>query len=110
MAPANRECQLSFSLLGFVVSQAFDRNQRNFMSIETVTGLFIHEVLDAYSAENQLTWSSPKMTQAAADRQLAEAFETHLSETCKQSDCPDQVAEGCRLKKSNASSVTQWLV
>ncbi len=43
--------------------------------------LFEHQLKDLYSAEDQLIKALPKMVKAAHDRQLKEAFESHLEET-----------------------------
>jgi len=71
------------------------------MAVKTIEDLFIHELSDAYSAEKQMTRSLPKMARAAADPQLAEAFERHLEETQNQVLRIDQLAEqaGIKLKR-----------
>ena len=51
------------------------------MELNTLKDLYIHELKDLYSAEKQLTKALPKMAKAASNEELAEGFETHLSET-----------------------------
>lgn len=43
--------------------------------------LFLDELADVYSAEQQLIKALPKMVKAAQNRELSEAFEAHLEET-----------------------------
>jgi ferritin-like metal-binding protein YciE len=71
------------------------------MPIKTVNDLFIHELSDMYSAEKQMTKSLPKMARAAADPQLAAAFEAHLEETQGQVERIDKLVElaGLKLKR-----------
>ncbi len=51
------------------------------MELETLKDLYIHELKDLYSAENQLTKALPKMAKAASNKKLADGFKTHLEET-----------------------------
>ncbi|HEY1897918.1 MAG TPA: ferritin-like domain-containing protein, partial [Terracidiphilus sp.] len=51
------------------------------MSVDTVEKLFVDELKDLYSAENQITKALPKMAKAATSSELRTAFETHLKET-----------------------------
>ncbi len=48
--------------------------------------LFIFELRDLYSAENQLLKALPKMVEAATNTELKEAFSAHLQETKMQVD------------------------
>jgi|SRR5579872_193541 ferritin-like metal-binding protein YciE len=43
--------------------------------------LYIDELRDLYSAENQLVKALPKMAKASSNEQLREAFEEHLQQT-----------------------------
>ncbi|WP_059360434.1 ferritin-like domain-containing protein [Parachlamydia acanthamoebae] len=45
--------------------------------------LFLKEISDLYSAENQLVEALPKMAEAATTPELKEALERHLSQTKK---------------------------
>ena len=51
------------------------------MSVDTIEKLFIAELKDLYSAENQITKALPKMVKAATSADLKKAFENHLRET-----------------------------
>jgi ferritin-like metal-binding protein YciE len=51
------------------------------MELEKLKDLYIHELKDLYSAENQLIKALPKMARAAANKKLAQGFTTHLSQT-----------------------------
>ena len=44
------------------------------MELETLKDLYVHELKDLYSAENQLIKALPKMAKAAANTELAEDF------------------------------------
>jgi ferritin-like metal-binding protein YciE len=43
--------------------------------------LYVEQLQDLYSAENQLVKALPKMEQAASDTQLKQAFTQHLAQT-----------------------------
>lgn len=51
------------------------------MELETLKDLYVHELKDLFSAENQLIKALPKMAKAATNRQLASGFNQHLSQT-----------------------------
>lgn len=51
------------------------------MELETLHDLYIHELKDLLSAENQIIKALPKMTKAATNPKLAAGFEKHLIET-----------------------------
>jgi ferritin-like metal-binding protein YciE len=55
------------------------------MELESLKDLYIHELKDLYSAENQLIKALPKMAKAATHPKLADGFTTHLAETKEQS-------------------------
>lgn len=54
------------------------------MKLESLHDLFVHELKDLYSAENQLLEALPEMAEAAQSPELKSAFETHLTETKQQ--------------------------
>jgi ferritin-like metal-binding protein YciE len=54
------------------------------MELETLKDLYVHELKDLYSAENQLIKALPKMAKAATNRQLSAAFRQHLDQTKRQ--------------------------
>lgn len=49
--------------------------------MQTLEELYISELRDLYSAENQLLKALPKMAKGASSDELKEAFENHLAET-----------------------------
>jgi ferritin-like metal-binding protein YciE len=51
------------------------------MKLDSLEDVFVHELNDLYSAEDQLVEALPKMAQAASSDQLKQAFEHHLEET-----------------------------
>lgn len=51
------------------------------MELSTLKDLYIHELKDLYSAENQIIKALPKMAKAASDAKLIAGFKTHLEET-----------------------------
>jgi ferritin-like metal-binding protein YciE len=63
------------------------------MSVDTVEKLFVGELKDLYSAENQITKALPKMAKAATSSELRAAFESHLKETQGQIQRLDRVFE-----------------
>lgn len=51
------------------------------MKIQTLRDLYVEQLRDLYSAENQLVKALPKMAKAAANAQLKSAFTDHLAQT-----------------------------
>ncbi|MGA7241985.1 MAG: ferritin-like domain-containing protein [Terracidiphilus sp.] len=51
------------------------------MRVDSIDKLFIEELKDLYSAENQIAKALPKMVNAASSKDLKKAFESHLRET-----------------------------
>jgi len=51
------------------------------MSLDTLEKLYISELRDLYSAENQLLKALPKMAKEASSPELKDAFEKHLEQT-----------------------------
>ncbi|MBA3833399.1 MAG: ferritin-like domain-containing protein [Chthoniobacterales bacterium] len=51
------------------------------MELETLKDLYVSELKDLYSAENQIIKALPKMVKAATNQQLANAFSDHLRQT-----------------------------
>jgi ferritin-like metal-binding protein YciE len=68
------------------------------MSVDTIQKLFIEELKDLYSAENQITKALPKMVKAASSSDLKKAFESHLRETEGQIE---RLIEICNLLGAN---------
>jgi ferritin-like metal-binding protein YciE len=61
------------------------------MELETLKDLYIHELKDLYSAENQLIKALPKMAKAATNRQLASGFNQHLEQTKRHAKRLEQI-------------------
>ena len=51
------------------------------MKLHTLEDLFVDELRDLYSAENQIVKALPKMIKAASSPDLQEAFRHHLGQT-----------------------------
>ncbi|REJ82177.1 MAG: ferritin-like domain-containing protein [Acidobacteria bacterium] len=54
------------------------------MKFENLEKLFVHELKDLYSAENQLLKVLPKMIDRSNNDELRQAFQHHLAETKQQ--------------------------
>src|SRR3954471_8108290 len=61
------------------------------MELETLRDLYIHELKDLYSAEQQLIKALPKMKKAAKNRSLAAAFNQHFEQTKRQAKRLEQI-------------------
>jgi ferritin-like metal-binding protein YciE len=66
------------------------------MELNTLRDLYIEELNDLYSAENQLIKALPKMAKAAAAKTLKGGFEKHLKETRTHVTRLNQVFKGLR--------------
>jgi ferritin-like metal-binding protein YciE len=51
------------------------------MKIDSLKKLYIEELRDLYSAENQILKALPKMAKAATSKELKHAFNEHLAQT-----------------------------
>ena len=51
------------------------------MKLDTLEQLYINELRDLYSAENQLLKALPKMAKGASSPELKDAFEKHFEQT-----------------------------
>src|SRR5688572_4487679 len=51
------------------------------MQMESLQDLYVEELRDLYSAENQLLKALPKMAKAANNQQLQQAFAMHTDQT-----------------------------
>ena len=69
--------------------------------------LFLEELADIYSAEQQLTKALPKMAKAAESEELRQAFEEHLEQTEEQISRLDQVFEslGEKMKRKTCKAM-----
>lgn len=59
--------------------------------LNNMEDLFVHELKDLYSAEQQLIEALPKMANGASSTTLREAFEKHLSQTRNHVDRLDRI-------------------
>jgi ferritin-like metal-binding protein YciE len=55
--------------------------ERDDMEMESLKELYVDELKDLWSAENQITKALPKMIKAATNPKLRKAFNTHLKQT-----------------------------
>ena len=51
------------------------------MELQTLKDLYIHELKDLFSAEQQLVKALPKMAKAASNKELVAGFQEHLEQT-----------------------------
>lgn len=51
------------------------------MKLDTLEDVFVEQIADLYSAEQQLVQALPKMVQAAHSEELRNAFQEHLEQT-----------------------------
>jgi ferritin-like metal-binding protein YciE len=61
--------------------------------IESLRDLYVDQLKDLYSAENQITKALPKVIKKVTSPELKQALEKHLQETVKQVDRLDQIFE-----------------
>lgn len=64
------------------------------MKLDSLEKLYVHQLKDLFSAENQISDALPKMIEAANDDELRKAFEDHLAETKTHIDRIEKVFEG----------------
>lgn len=67
------------------------------MKLESLHDLFVAELRDLYSAENQIVKALPKMAKAASSPELREAFEEHLQQTEQQVARLEKIFKKLRL-------------
>lgn len=76
------------------------------MALDTLYDLYVEELRDLYSAENQLLKALPRMAKAATAPELAAAFTVHLAVTVEQVgrlECIlDELGEKAKGKKCKA--------
>jgi ferritin-like metal-binding protein YciE len=71
--------------------------------MRTLIQLFVDQLQDAYSAENQLVKALPQMAKAASSAELRAGIEQHLEETKNQ---VKRLEEAARLANADASGKT----
>src|SRR5882672_8242321 len=63
------------------------------MKLETLQDLFVEQLRDLHSAENQILKALPKLAKAASSPELKQAFEHHLEQTKTHVQRLDRVME-----------------
>ena len=63
------------------------------MEMESLRDLFVEQLKDLYSAENQIIKALPKMIKSASADELKSAFQKHLEQTKGQVERLDQIFE-----------------
>lgn len=61
------------------------------MKLHSLDDLFVDELRDLYSAENQIIKALPKMIKAASSAELRNAFEEHLQQTKEHAQRLEQI-------------------
>jgi ferritin-like metal-binding protein YciE len=67
------------------------------MSLMTMRDLYVHELKDLYSGENQIIKALPKMARAASSEELRAAFEEHLEQTKEHAQRLETILEGMEM-------------
>jgi len=73
------------------------RGRERIMKLNSMKDLFVDQLRDLYSAEDQLTKALPKMARAATSTDLQKAFSNHLSETQNQKQRLEKIFYGLGL-------------
>ena len=68
------------------------------MELETLRALYVDELKDLYSAENQILKALPKMAKAATNEDLKAGFLEHLEQTQGQVERLEQIFEKLDVK------------
>ncbi len=74
------------------------------MKIENLRELFIDELQDLYSAEEQICEALPKMADTASSPQLKQAFSTHLEQSREHQRRLDRIFDEIHDAKRNAKT------
>ena len=70
------------------------------MKMTTLHDLFVQELRDLYSAENQIIKALPKMAKAASSDELRRGFEEHLEQTKEHVERLEQIFEKLGVRAS----------
>lgn len=62
-------------------------------SLDSLVGLYLHELQDVYDAERQILKALPRMSKAASSKELQEAFKEHEEQTRQQVNRLEQIFE-----------------
>ncbi len=71
------------------------------MKLDSLKTLFVDELIDLYSAEQQITQALPKLAQVASNQELKQAFEFHLEQTRGQLQRLDQIFEKMKIERQS---------
>ena len=74
------------------------------MKLETLQDLFVDQLKDLYSAENQIVKALPKMADATSTPELQRGFEEHLEQTRNQIDRLKQIFQGLNMSSIHAKT------
>lgn len=77
------------------------------MKLNSLHDLYVHELQDLYSAENQIIKALPKMAENAGNQELRAAFEEHLRQTHDHVSRLERIFE--RLNESPKASKCQGM-
>ena len=88
----NEAISLSPSCINIIILN-FKRRIMGRTKFNSFSDLFVFELRDLYSAENQLIEALPKMAEAASNENLIQAFRSHLEETSNQKERLDRLSE-----------------
>lgn len=66
--------------------------------LKTLHDLFVHELHDLYSAENQIIAALPKMAEKATNPQLKEALERHLDQSKEHASRLEEVMKDLNIE------------
>lgn len=72
------------------------------MQLDNLKDLYVHELHDLYSAENQIIEALPKMADVTTDQRLKNAFLHHLEVTRHQKERLEQIFNQLNEKPSNS--------
>src|SRR6266852_8915702 len=77
------------------------------MRMASLEELFVNELRDLYSAENQIIKALPKMAKAASSDELRDAIEEHLQQTHGHVERLEQIFEqlGMRPKSKKCEAI-----
>jgi ferritin-like metal-binding protein YciE len=79
----------------------FISERAQFMDLESLRDLYIEELNDLYSAENQLVKALPKMAKAATAKALKNGFQKHLKQTKEHVNRLEKIFDGLGVSPGN---------
>ena len=74
------------------------------MSLNSLQDLFVEQLQDLYSAEQQFTVAQEKITGEVSDSELKQGIQTHIQQTKEQITRLEQVAQMCELGSLNGKT------